>query len=227
MDGVERREKIVRAALPLFARAGFSRTTTRELAKAAGVSEALIYKHFPSKESLYSEIQAFVYRGRDAILQKLSALQPSTSTLVHIIYYAVRCNLICCGTDCVTMEMRQRMLLNSCLEDGSFARFMFHNRVSEYMGKIVASVEAASASGDLMECSGCTRNRIFFSYHLATMVSTMHLPGSSVVDYGAPRESLLDEVVLFCLRGVGLSRSAIEAFYRPKELERFFQGNGG
>jgi hypothetical protein len=104
---------------------------------------------------------------------------------------------------------------------------MFHNRVSEYMGRIVASVEAASASGDLMESPGCTRNRIFFSYHLATMVSTMHFPGGSVVDYGSPRESLLDEVVLFCLRGVGLSRSAIEAHYRAKELEQFFQGNGG
>ncbi|PYM09743.1 MAG: hypothetical protein DME18_17505 [Verrucomicrobia bacterium] len=51
LSAEERREAIVKAALPLFARKGFANTTTRELADAAGVSEALIYKHFPSKES--------------------------------------------------------------------------------------------------------------------------------------------------------------------------------
>lgn len=218
----QRRETIVKAALPLFARNGFSSTTTRELAKAAGVSEALIYKHFPSKESLYSEIQAYVYRGRDRFLQKLSALQPSTATLVHVVYYAVRTNLVCCGMDSVNMETRQRMLLNSCLEDGSFARFMFHNRVCDYMARITESVDAAIAAGDLLATPGRQQNPILFAYHLATMVSTTHLPDRPVVDYGSPREDLLHQVVLFCLRGVGLSEAAISSHYDPKGLASFY-----
>jgi AcrR family transcriptional regulator len=224
MTSEERRDTIVMAALPLFAKNGFARTTTRELAGAAQVSEALIYKHFPSKESLYAEIQAFVYRGRDQILQRLSALTPSTDTLVHVLYYVVRSNLVCCGTESVGMETRQRMLLNSCLEDGSFARFMFHNRVCDYMNQISASVDAALAAGDLLASPGRRQNAIYFAYHLATMVSTMHLPGGPVVDYGAPREDLLHEVVLFSLRGMGLKESAISRLYDPIRLAAFFSG---
>jgi len=56
LSGPERREEIVRAAMDLFARKGFNGTTTRDLALAAGVSEALIFKFFPHKDTLYTAI---------------------------------------------------------------------------------------------------------------------------------------------------------------------------
>ena len=90
MSGDERKEAIVQASLPLFARQGFASTTTKALAEAAGVSEALLYKHFPSKASLYAEIQKFGCQETDPVLDRLTRMAPSTSTLVHIIYYMVR-----------------------------------------------------------------------------------------------------------------------------------------
>ena len=51
-----RREQIVSASLALFARKGFAGTTTRDLSRAAGVSEALIYRLFPTKRALYDAI---------------------------------------------------------------------------------------------------------------------------------------------------------------------------
>lgn len=48
-----RREAILRAALPLFARRGWLGTGTRELAAAAGVTEPILYRHFPDKEGLF------------------------------------------------------------------------------------------------------------------------------------------------------------------------------
>jgi len=56
LDFEGRRKAIVGAAMPLFARHGFAGTTTKEIAKAAGVSEALVFQHFPSKAALYQEI---------------------------------------------------------------------------------------------------------------------------------------------------------------------------
>ena len=56
MTGVERRDQIVRVATELFARNGFKGTTTREIAGKAGVSEAVIYKHFSKKQALYNAI---------------------------------------------------------------------------------------------------------------------------------------------------------------------------
>ena len=53
---LERRAKIVRGAMAAFARSGFRGTRSRDLARAAGVSEALIFRHFPSKRALQKAI---------------------------------------------------------------------------------------------------------------------------------------------------------------------------
>jgi AcrR family transcriptional regulator len=49
---------LIAAAAALFAAKGFNGTTTREIARAAGVSEALVFKHFPTKRALYAAILA-------------------------------------------------------------------------------------------------------------------------------------------------------------------------
>lgn len=49
----ERREAILAAAHGLFAERGFRGVTTRELAAAVGVTEPVLYQHFPSKRDLY------------------------------------------------------------------------------------------------------------------------------------------------------------------------------
>ena len=52
----ERRKRIVRGAMEAFARTGFKGTRSRDLARAAGVSEALIFKHFPHKRAIQKAI---------------------------------------------------------------------------------------------------------------------------------------------------------------------------
>lgn len=54
----ERQATLITAAASLFAAKGFSGTTTKEIAKAAGVSEALVFKYFPTKRALYAAILA-------------------------------------------------------------------------------------------------------------------------------------------------------------------------
>lgn len=56
MRGDARREQLIRVAIALFSRKGFSGTTTKEIAQSAGVTEALIFRHFPTKEALYDAI---------------------------------------------------------------------------------------------------------------------------------------------------------------------------
>ena len=51
-----RREQILRTAVTLFSQRGFKGTTTKEIAKAAGVSEAIIFRHFATKDELYGAI---------------------------------------------------------------------------------------------------------------------------------------------------------------------------
>lgn len=56
MAGSDRRKQIVQLASELFARKGFNGTTTKEIAEAAGVSEAIIFRHFATKSDLYAAI---------------------------------------------------------------------------------------------------------------------------------------------------------------------------
>ncbi len=53
-DGVEARARLLEAALTLFAEKGFTKTSTREIAKAAGVNIAAISYYFGDKASLYA-----------------------------------------------------------------------------------------------------------------------------------------------------------------------------
>ena len=94
MSGPERRAQIVDAAIALFGRHGFKGTTTKSLAQASGVSEATIFKHFPTKNDLYAaafdrrtgvgteqliaELQDYAERGEDERLLR---------TLIRAIFY--------------------------------------------------------------------------------------------------------------------------------------------
>jgi AcrR family transcriptional regulator len=49
------RQKIIDAAADVFTKNGYARTTTKSIAKAAGVSEVTLFRHFETKENLMSE----------------------------------------------------------------------------------------------------------------------------------------------------------------------------
>ena len=53
-----KKEKILAVALELFANEGYSATSTNKIAKEAGVSEGLIFRHFESKKGLLHAIMA-------------------------------------------------------------------------------------------------------------------------------------------------------------------------
>ncbi len=56
MSGDERRLQILQVAIRLFSQHGFSGTTTKEIARIASVSEAMVFRHFATKGELYDAI---------------------------------------------------------------------------------------------------------------------------------------------------------------------------
>lgn len=59
---VSRKEKILQTALSLFANKGYADTSTKEISVHAGVSEALIFKHFGNKDALLAHLIKSGYR---------------------------------------------------------------------------------------------------------------------------------------------------------------------
>lgn len=58
----ERRQQILDTAIKLFAKKGFNGTRTREIAETAGISEALVFQFFRSKEELFKATLEELYR---------------------------------------------------------------------------------------------------------------------------------------------------------------------
>src|SRR5436305_5177853 len=90
LSSEERRAAIIKAVRRVFAEKGFHGTTTRELADAAGVSEALLFKHFPNKEALFSAMQEASCNEQDiGTFERINALEASASTLVMMVHFLV------------------------------------------------------------------------------------------------------------------------------------------
>lgn len=63
LPSAERRQEFINKAIDFFAEEGFE-SSTRGLAKRLGVTQPLLYRYFPSKEDLISEVYETVYVHR-------------------------------------------------------------------------------------------------------------------------------------------------------------------
>lgn len=63
------RQRLIRAALELFATRGYHDTTTAQIAKKAGVAEGTIYRHFASKQQLVNELYRAAQRWASKVVQ--------------------------------------------------------------------------------------------------------------------------------------------------------------
>jgi AcrR family transcriptional regulator len=70
LSGAERRATILDAAMEVFASRGFHGSSIDEIARAAGISKALIYEHFPSKKDLHNSLLEYQV---DELLGRLDA----------------------------------------------------------------------------------------------------------------------------------------------------------
>jgi AcrR family transcriptional regulator len=213
----ERRVAIVEAAKPLFARHGFTGTTTKQIAHAAGVSEGLVFQHFPSKAALYGEILRQGCAG-DPGLERLRELAPSTASLVEMIQLMVQHVALGGACDSRHKGVEDRLTLHSLVEDGEYARLVSDWVVEQILPKFVGCFEAAAQAGDLRSDPGCATNAFWFSYHVASMTAFGRLSGRPVYPYGGSIDDVMLDLARFVLRGIGLEDRAIEHHLNPAAL---------
>ena len=219
LSSEERRAAIIRAVQRLFADKGFHGTTTRELAEAAEVSEALLFKHFPNKEALYSAmLQACCPAKGSAVVERLQALEPSASSLVILVHWFFTRLIEGCRTDEEEREVRYQLMMRSLLEDGEFARFFLQRTAAGWLAKVEECLKAAVAAGEAVAAPVQPRLASWFFEHLAVTIMIRLRPATPVVDYGVSRKQLVEQAAWFALRGMGLKDEAIRRYYNPKAL---------
>ncbi|MHB8269745.1 TetR/AcrR family transcriptional regulator [Bradyrhizobium sp.] len=214
-----RRELILSAAKRCFARNGFAGTTTKSVAAAASISEGLLFKHFPTKSALYAEILAEECEA-DPALNKLLGLAPSTATLVVLVRGMVGHFLQVSRAPDQEEAQRLRLMTNSHLDDGEFARLLY-DKIGGLIGPaFAASLEQAIAAGDASAVGREPLNLFWFAHHTVLMMALTQLPAVPCLTY-AEATGLERQACEFILRGIGLTEPAIAA-HLDRELSPDF-----
>src|SRR5437773_7874928 len=221
LNSEDRRAAIIKAVQRVFAEKGFDGTTTRELAEEAGVSEALLFKHFPNKEALYSAMQTSCCKAKDPAIERLRALEPSTSALVTLVHFMLSRKVGTRPTNNEEDAIHMRLMYRSMLEDGEFARLQLQHMTTGWIPKIEECLKAAVKAGDAVEGPVPRNLSGWFCHHLAVILKLISSPPDPVVDYKVPRAKLVEQAVWFVLRGMGLKEEAIKRYYNPKALALF------
>lgn len=203
-----RKDSIVQAAMPLFARKGFKGTTTKDIARSAEVSEALIYKHFPTKELLFQEIQAHCCLKFTELAALFNTIEDSLSGLRMVVQVMAEVILDeqACHSPSQDRRTFQRLMLQSVIDDGDFAREFFRQRSSLFINKIEACLRQASLqhAATAPVDSGALRSQALFCHNVLVMTALHHLPDCPVVEYQQTRTGIIASAVKFCLGGLGV-----------------------
>ena len=152
MTGGARREQILQTAVTLFSQRGFKGTTTKEIARAAGVSEAMVFRHFSTKSELYDAILGdkashdgirFPWEG-NPVLHKAIEDQDD-----YAVFFNIALNAL---TKQQADDNFMRLLFYSALEEHELAdRFFdeFVARLYEFIGGYIAKRQDAGAMREL------------------------------------------------------------------------------
>src|SRR4029079_10919261 len=138
MAAEDRKLQILRVAVTLFSQKGFGGTTTREIAQAARVSEAMVFRHFATKQELYTAILDHKAYSGDAMNPEAmvaEALQEKDDRAVF-----ERLALGALEHHECDPEF-QRLLLHAALEGHELAQMFFEKfvrRVYELLGNYIA-----------------------------------------------------------------------------------------
>lgn len=200
----ERQASLIAAAASLFARKGFNGTTTKEIAKAAGVSEALVFKHFPTKRALYGAIlkeKVAVSDLLDAIGQ--SAKQRDDRQVFSLIAgYRIRPD-----ADSTLL----RLLLFSALEGHELSAMFFGKHHKVFYEHLAAYIETRIADGAFRKVDPLLAARSF----IGTVVHHRLLHEIFGVPMHRSHSDTVSAYVDLFLRGLAIDRPACATGGRP------------
>jgi AcrR family transcriptional regulator len=149
MAGEERRSQILAVAVSLFSERGFRGTTTKEIAQAAGVSEAMVFRHFATKKELYAAILDHKSCADDRFQPEQMAAEAIKRKDDRAVFESL-------AIGALTYHEKdpefQRLLLYSALEKHELAEMFFNEfvrRVYQFLGSYIRERQRDGALIDI------------------------------------------------------------------------------
>jgi AcrR family transcriptional regulator len=195
LTGAERRDRILTTSLALFAKRGFAATKTKDIARAAGVSEAMVFKLFPDKEALYRALIERRIADAELVLP-LAELAASRETPER--YFGRIASLMMSRVEDDPSFMR--LLLFSALEDHPLSAEFDAARAAGLRRSIESYLVRRQRTGDLRRVNPQFASRAFMGLvvSFAQARTLFREPGSRRFS----RETLVRELVALFLEGM-------------------------
>ncbi len=140
ISAAARKASIIQSAASVFSEKGFNGTKTREIAALAGVSEALIFKHFPSKDDLYAAILA-EKSPVPGLLEQIKELAEQRKD--REVFQAIAETIVGGAPD----QNLMRLILFSALENHELSDMFFHNHIRHFYDVLSAYIEQRIQEG--------------------------------------------------------------------------------
>lgn len=140
--GPQTRKQILDASLRLFSERGFARTTVRDIARAAGITDAAIYYHFQSKRDL---LEALVEeRGIVSSLQELERTAADLPLQQNLLWMTRRAiNIMDDNRNFL------RLIIMEGLGGGESAREQYHRLLDLWESALTAMLQRYAEKGEL------------------------------------------------------------------------------
>jgi AcrR family transcriptional regulator len=209
MSGEERRTLILAAARRVFSRNGYDGAKTLQIAREAGVSEALVYRHYPSKLALYRAVLRQIFREQDENWKTLGLPEASTAGVVRTIknyFYAV------VEESHSPMQEGYMLTLASLSADGAFASLLYRRSERRTLKHIAGAHAAAREAGDIVGQRLPVGDTFMFIEHVGTMLNAVCRLAPASRPYASEGTALARDAVWFCCRGIGLTDDAIARY---------------
>lgn len=220
LSGDERKRRILASSMRVFAEKGFDAATTKELAAAAGVSEALLYKHFPAKADIYAGLTELLGGNKDRLTELLTRGPADTAAFIDGFYFLGR--LILLGRpEQPKDQTTDRLLGQSLLGDGRFAAAFLDALFMPFAGYFGDCLRVAARNGDLVAPVEEPEAVSTLFHHFIGAIALFSLPNRDLVPYQGER--LLEECLRFAYRGVGLTSQAMARLVDFRRLDRAYR----
>jgi len=195
LDAEQRRARIVETAIQLFADKGFRGTTTRELATAVGVTEAVLYQHFPSKRDLYEAILQRIVRTEETHPDEL--LQRACERGDDLAFFKRLAQLVLDWHEQTPALLR--LVLYAALEGHELAQLFFERQILRYYDMVTRYVQRRQNEGALRRMDPKLVVGIFTGM-IGHFVFMKVVFGADLL--GANRDAQLNRLVSVFLEGV-------------------------
>jgi len=194
----ETEEKILSATLELISAKGYLGTTTREIARQAGVSEVTLFRHFSTKEKLFEAVlnkYSFLPRLKDTLVK----LDGNREKLVDILY-SIGLSFF------ETLQERKSLVRIMTCEINVYpekVRKVYSNFIDQIISLLARYFDSLKEKGVIRDCPSRIISRAFlgmiYSYFIAEeIIKARVVPPEE-------KGKVIREFTGICIEGIGKS----------------------